>query len=161
MTYVLITGALIVWGLIFYKIVAGLGSDEVISTVNTQRRSSSQVAPEEDKGFILLSNYRDPFLGHTTRPVSSGDGIANNSRGIIKNKKTVPKKEAVVIDWSFVKYIGIVNNKETKKKVGLVIINGTEYMVNENDVICEVAILKKERDSILVEFKENKKWIRR
>ena len=105
--------------------------------------------------MVLFANYRDPFLGAASRAISvSGSDSYSNaaSNGSIPRKPVVKKevKEEVPIDWSFLDYVGIVQNKETQKKVGLLVISGKEYMVNEKDEINGVTILRKERDSIQV-----------
>jgi hypothetical protein len=156
--YVLLAGVLIVWGLIFYRVFAGMNSDDTASFVIPQKKSSQSTTQKEEEPFILIANYRDPFLGGVSRPISNAISTVNNSSRQFKSNL---KKSKEVIDWSFLDYIGIVNNKETKKNVGLLIISGKEYMVNDGEVINGVTILRKERDSIQVEYVGEKKWVTR
>ena len=156
-TYFLIFGVLAIWGGVFYRIFSGINTDEEV-IIAPVKNVLAKVPEKEEAAFLLLGNYRDPFLGTTSNALAS-----NNPDGLkrVRMKKPEVKKEVIVIDWSFIDYIGIVQNKETAKKVGLVVLSGKEYMVNENDLVNEVLILKKERDSIFVQYKETKKWIRR
>ncbi len=162
-TYILLTGVLIVWGLVFYRIFAGLGSEDVSSFEIPQKKIINTSIQKEKEAFVLLANYRDPFIGGTSRALQSSGTFFGNNSSVQENKvkKVAVKKEEIVIDWNFLDYIGIVYNKETQKKVGLLVISGKEYMVNDKDVINEVAILRKERDSIQVEYKGVKKWLAR
>ena len=154
--YVLLVCVLIIWGLIFYRVFAGISSDDTSSFVLPPKQSLQTITQKEEDKFILLANYRDPFLGSTSRAISNSIVSLNNFSGQSKSKV---KKEKVTIDWSFLDYIGIVYNKENKKKIGLLVVSGQEYMVNDNEVVNGVTILRKERDSIQVEYKGFKKWV--
>jgi hypothetical protein len=158
-TYILLAGVALIWGIVFYKIFSGIGADN--NPTLTLPVKPAVVASDnttEDSVLILWANYRDPFLGTTVQSVSNFQAAPQKATA----PKTAIKKEATTpIDWGFINYIGIVMNKETNKKVGIIKISGKEYMVNDKDVIDGVTILKKERDSIKVEYKGNKAWIKR
>ena len=157
-TYILLTGVLAIWGLVFYKVFAGIDSEDTPSFVLPQKKSIQMATQKEEEVFVLLANYRDPFLGGTSKAISnSATASGKNSSGQLKKVKV--KKEEEIIDWSFLDYIGIIFNKETQKKVSILMISGKEYMVNDRDVINEVTILRKERDSIQVEYKGLKRWV--
>jgi hypothetical protein len=158
-TYVLLTGVLFIWGVVFYKIFAGMGSEDVASYELPQKKVAQILKQDKEETLVLLANYRDPFLGITSRTILNS-GLGNSSLTQRKKIKTEPVKKEV-IDWSFLDYIGIINNKETKKQVGLLVVFNKEYMVNDKDVINDVTIIKKEKDSILVEYRKEQKWIRR
>jgi hypothetical protein len=164
LTYVLIGGVLLVWGVIFFRVF--MGTAETTPSIVSPRsviRNEKQNSFARDT-FDLLLSYRDPFLSNTAR---TGNGFASfysgQANGNVKAvKKKVKVKEPVVeIDWSFISYLGLVNNKVQKKNIGLMVVNGKEYMINEGDRIEEITVLKKAKDSIQVSYKEQKKWIRR
>jgi hypothetical protein len=155
-TYILLTGVLAIWGLVFYRVFAGIDSEDTPAFVLSQKKSVQVVTQKEEEVFVLLANYRDPFLGGTSKAISNPSS-GKNSSGQLKKVKV--KKEEEVIDWSFLDYVGIIFNKETQKKVSILAISGKEYMVNDRDVINEVTILRKERDSIQVEYKGLKRWV--
>lgn len=161
-TYALMTGVAFIWGVVFYKIFTGLNSEEDSSYVAPTKKTVQKLDTKEEDRFVLLGSYRDPFLGLTSRPQSymASYSDAQMTRPV-KKKAPKPVIEEVKIDWNFIDYIGIVYNKDTKKKVGLLNISGKDYMVNEKDVIEGVTVLIKEKDSIQVEYQSVKKWIRR
>ncbi len=164
-TYILLAGVLVIWGWVFYTIFNGLNSDEDSSYSMPEKKVVQTIKEEKEDVFVLLANYRDPFLGGTSSAISNSNSgntnFSNNTTTVqIKRQPKVEiKKEPT--DWSFLDYIGIVNNKETNKQVGLLIISGKEYMVNDKDIINEVIVLKKVKDSIWVEYRGEKKWLRR
>jgi len=160
-TYILIVGVLIVWGLIFYRIFSGMGGEEELSGIPSVANKKAVISNNEEEPLVLIANYRDPFLGTVSNTLIGSNYNQGTNQIVIKRKLPIVKKEVVLIDWSFLDYIGIVQNKETKKKVGLLNILGKEFMVSEGDTVNEVLVLKKERDSIFVKYKEEKKWIRR
>jgi hypothetical protein len=160
MTYGLMAVVFLIWGLVFYRVFAGLDSGEENSFIPTTPKLVQSVEEEEENVLVLIANYRDPFLGGTSRAITNSSfNSDNNSVRVVR--KPEPKKEIIPIDWSFLDYVGIVLNKETQKKVGLLVISGKEYMVNEKEVINGVTILSKERDSIQVQFNGVKNWIKR
>lgn len=163
-TYLLIAGVVVVWGLIFYRVFSGLDSGEDTVIAMPKRKVIKQTQEKEEEVLVLFANYRDPFLGGTSRAISvtRTDAYGSNTSSIPRKPAVKKEKqEEVPIDWTFLDYVGIVQNKETKKKVGLLTISGKEYMVNEKDQINGVTILRKERDSIQVNYSGKDKWIRR
>lgn len=162
-TYILLTGVLLIWGLVFYRVFAGLSSEDEISYQLPQKKIVQDIEQNKEEAFVLFANYRDPFLGNTSKAISGAGSVTvvpGNNTSQVKSKKKEPEKKEPT-DWSFLDYIGIVNNKETNKQVGLLVISGKEYMVNDKDVINEVTIVKKVKDSLLVEYRGEKKWLRR
>ncbi|MDF2456916.1 MAG: hypothetical protein K0R51_2909 [Cytophagaceae bacterium] len=163
MTYVLIAGVLMVWGLVFYRVFSD-GTESTLQTSNTLYKASNTKSSSFAKdNFELLLSYRDPFLSHQVR---AGNGFASfpseQRVGSAKVKKKVKEVVPVVaIDWSFISYLGLVANKVQNKNIGLVVINNKEYMVNEGDCIENVTIVKKSKDSINVSYNKEKKWIKR
>jgi hypothetical protein len=149
-TYILLAGTLVIWFLIFYRVFAGINSEDIAKYELPIKKITQVPAEKQEEKFILLGNYRDPFLGATSMSLQNSTTSSGNSssRSFGKIKKAEVKKDET-IDWSFIHYIGIVNNRTTMKEVGLLAIAGKEYMVNEKDEINQVTIIKKERDSIL------------
>ena len=79
--YVLLVGVLIIWGLIFYRVFAGIGSDNTSSFAIPLKKSLQTTIQKEEEVFVLLANYRDPFLGSTSRPISNSITSVNNFSG--------------------------------------------------------------------------------
>lgn len=73
-TYLLIAGALVIWGIILWKVFSP--KDDAAPVPLPQKRSGT-TAPAAD---TLLLDYRDPFLGTTTRkPVAKPTATAHIS----------------------------------------------------------------------------------
>ena len=153
MTYLLIAGVLAVWGIVFYRIYASVAKDE--SQGNQAVAALKPIRNEEQEDtFVLLANYRDPFLGTSARAEDP------TAKKVSRSLPSGPKKPEVQIDWSFIDYNGSVYNKASKKTVSLLTIRGQSCMLNEKDSSNQVTLLKNFGDSVLVAFSGKKKVIR-
>ncbi|HVD97198.1 MAG TPA: hypothetical protein VNB90_03265 [Cytophagaceae bacterium] len=161
-TYILMSGVLLIWGLVFYRVFAGLDSNNDDVVVMAQKLPAKSIEQKEEPTVLVLGNYRDPFLGAASNAFNVNENVIAKKTVSSKTKLTIKKEEATApIDWSFINYIGIVYNKQTDKKVGVIRLWDKEYMVSEKDIINNVTILHKEKDSMQVEYNGNKQWIRR
>jgi hypothetical protein len=154
-TYVLIGVVVLIWGVIFYRIIHAATEDSSEgSTAPTRPLVSNNVQEVEDT-FELIAHYRDPFLGKTTF-YSNDDQRA----GLTRKKKTSAAKTILptpAIDWSFIAYLGTIRNKQLKKEVGILRINGNETIVGVNDRVGDVTVLKITRDSATITFQNVRK----
>ncbi|MFH0894964.1 MAG: hypothetical protein V2A54_11075 [Bacteroidota bacterium] len=156
--YILLPLALILWGLIIYKVILYLNdpgdSPEPIAENNAPRNKSNL-----KDTFKLLGNYRDPFLGGTYVPVRNDNQNTNTSlkKG---NKAPVTKTEPVTTaKWPEVVYGGMIENKNYKKAVVILRINGKERLMSKGDNYDGVSLLRISRDSVHVSFNNQKKII--
>src|SRR5262245_23267452 len=58
--YPLIATVALVWGLIIYKVVNGLGNRETITPLTTSPKMVEYYQPADS--FVLISDYPDPFI---------------------------------------------------------------------------------------------------
>lgn len=93
---------------------------------------------EKDNKYELQLLYKDPFLGKISelKTKSSIDPIPptnNNTNNILKaeDKKILPK----------VVYKGLVINKESDTKTGLIGINGRSYLISSNKEYDDVKVI--------------------
>lgn len=149
---VLVVVALLVWGIIIFKIVAHFGNNEekVIKQRDVQNPIAKTNLPDT---FNLLLGYPDPFLSGVEEPKP----IVVSSQPIM-SKPTIPKPQPVVLPFPHIKYAGLVSNKQTCKLVGIVNISGEQYLVKQGEKIESVTIEKMYKDSILISNGQTKKW---
>jgi hypothetical protein len=159
-TYLLLTTVALVWGLIVYRIVAGMSDDTKVKPNNKKKEVS--LYTEEKEVYPLLLNYSDPFLkggrGIGTGITEQSAANVYASTGTIRHKKVLAKKEVkpvvvpAVIDWSFIHYIGLIGNNSNANKIGLVNIHAHEHIVKEKDMIGDVSIIRLSKDTLRVTF---------
>lgn len=165
MTYGLLFIALAVWGGIFYRFFAALNdSNDTNIPMRSQIKKIEPLETPQDT-FVLLANYKDPFLGRAI-PIAlnyNNEG-SQQVRPIFKNiKKKVQPTPAPIpviqVQWPSLKYIGVIQNKNTEKLVGILQVNGQEQMVKTNDMAMGVKILSIHKDTIALTYQNDKKTL--
>jgi hypothetical protein len=163
MTYILLAAVAMVWGLVFYRIFSSLGEEETWKP----KSSNSFVADtssEISENFVLSLNYRDPFLSKPSFSVNYS-AIEPRSSEVVPKKTPAkaPKVAPAVVqtDWSFLRYIGSVKNQSSGKQVALLNIHGIEKVLGVGESSNDVQVLEHSRDSVFVEYRSEKKWIKR
>jgi hypothetical protein len=160
MTYILLAGVVVVWGLIFLRIYSSLFSDsKEISSSKPVIRGKQDYFKKDT--FVLVAKYRDPFLGGIHNPSNSiGLKAAVNK---IKSKPVVlkPKEPEIQIDWTVINYVGLIKNTGSNKHVSLMNIKGKEYLMEEGVVEDGVKLVKNCKDSVKVVFCGKEKFIKR
>ena len=147
LTYALLAGSLLVWGLVFYKLFSYIGGGDDSLNGNNKIIVAPHII-EKEESYILVANYRDPFLGK----MQVGPG---NDGGLIVKKRSQPKvvkEPEKPIDLSFIAYSGMITNPTSKKKVALITIKGKQSMVAEGEVLDEVTFVKNFKDSIQISY---------
>lgn len=153
LTYVLGIAVAVVWGLIIYRIVGSLGSDNETSAgtpIAIKKELYNDYAIPKDTTRLTL-NYRDPF-------------------GLVKFKDTTKVKVHVgsshllvaslpAINWSFIRYSGYIRNPVSKKLIALLQINGKSENMAEGETINKVKLLKNMQDSVKISFNGKIKFI--
>ncbi|HET6227837.1 MAG TPA: hypothetical protein VFF27_16250 [Bacteroidia bacterium] len=151
MLLVLIAGTLIVWGLIIYKIIAGIHSDDdSIVLQHAETVIKEETLPDT---FSIDPTYRDPFLGKIQNREVVYDEQPAQPR--VVSKPIVTPTAA----WPTVAYHGIIKNSKLKKEMILLEVNGQEHMVKIGEIIEGILLSKAYRDSVEVQFSKEKKII--
>lgn len=89
---------------------------------------------------MLINQYPDPFL-KTFEPE-----IATTITKDTSFKKTLPPP----VDMSFIKYLGMISNIDKNRKVGMISVNGVDYMVGEGEEVAGVKVLKVKTDQVSI-----------
>ncbi len=165
-TYLLLASVAVVWGLIVYRIVLGLG-DDTDSLAAPSAKKDIVVYSEKKEAYKLLLNYADPFLkgGRGISSGLTGGALSTNvyaSSATRQPAKVTAKKEPkpvvapVVIDWSFISYIGLIGNRNSAQKIGLLTVHAKEFVVKEKDVVDGVTVVRLTKDTLAVSYNSTK-----
>ena len=144
-----------------------MGGDEPV-----YKKKASVHIPDlvvENDSFNLQLSYRDPFLGKLPAVVLGYTGETVSVRRSVQKKTDSEKKSELVpipvqvfkADVSFVNYIGLIKNQKTGKEVSLISIHGRDYFMLEGQTEKEVLLLKNMIDSIEIQYREDKFFIKR
>ncbi|MEC3882036.1 hypothetical protein [Parapedobacter sp. 10938] len=139
LTIPLLVAALVLWGVILYRVLAG-GGETVGSAATLQPQPQKAAVVAKPKADSLLLNYPDPFLEEVeveplgVEPVEAYDTY---------------EEEVPYIDWSQVQYLGSVTGGEV---VALVMINGQEYMLKAGDTVAGYTLVGQIGNSIAVRY---------
>jgi len=165
-TIILLAAVGLVWGFALYQIISGfMGGEEPVYKKKASVHVHDLVV--ENDSFNLRLNYRDPFLGKLPSVAAGGTGGIVPVRASVSVKRPPEKKpEPVLIpvlkaDVSFVNYIGLIKNQKTGKEVSLVSIYGRDYFMLEGQTEKEVTLLKNMIDSIQIQYREDKFFIKK
>jgi len=153
-TYFLGFAVLIVWGLIIYRIIGTIATDDntvMIAPVSTKKDPFNDYAVLKDTTRLTL-NYRDPFglvpFKDTIKAVSH-ERTAHN----------ITLAAAPPMNWGFIRYSGYIRNPGSKQLIALVQINGKSADMREGDVVDKVKLLKNMQDSVKILFNGKTKFI--
>lgn len=156
--YVLLTGVFVVWGVIFYKVMAALGEEENFPKTLLSAPDTTEYSLKKDT-FSLLANYADPFLpiGSLETPDSSDtDPLKNNSAVTQVQPAINPQPVLPLVDISFIQYLGMIANIERKTKTAMISIRGKETVAKEKDIIEDIEIKSISATKIAVVYKGKK-----
>ena len=147
-TYILLIFALLVWGLIGYKIYRQL-NPKTNDTFAIQSDFKYQPQVNTKKfTYDLDSGYRDPFLGTLKKKYKP----TQNTTTQIPTKKEKPKK----VKFPKCTYQGVVQPKTaTKAGVYLINVNGKNELFNVGHSINDLRLLSANEKSIQLQYKDS------
>ena len=147
--YPLIIGTALVWSLIIYRIVKGLGNEDRIAPLTASQKKIDYNQPADS--FILVANYPDPFIpaGETVDSIEVLE-MPNNAT---VNPASVPAQPE--FDPSIIQYTGMISNPVKKIKVAILNIAGREYLAREKEKIADYLVKSIQKDKIVIFYKGN------
>jgi hypothetical protein len=155
---VLLVFVLAVWGVIFYKIYDKLTAEDDEPVAFDLPGNSLPLAHAVDT-FKLLANYNDPFAYESFREARR-EASAPSAPAVKPIVKIAAKPTLAVADPQ-VKYLGMIRNNASKKKVALVIIDGKSSMLQEKQSLDDVKLLRIFNDSLEIMIGHKKCFIRK
>lgn len=146
---------LVIWGWICYRLFFSGVEPDIPSTAGTPVRTGpiSRPAPAVDLGLA----YPDPFL-KTREATTVEDSYAAEYTG----DGYYPEYEMPpdYIDWSFIRFTGLVSRSDAGRKVALLRINGQDIMLRERQSHAGVQLLRSEGDQVTVSYQGQTQTIR-
>jgi hypothetical protein len=147
-TYLLIALVALIWGLIFYKVYSKFGGENLVEKSFPHAVVKFENG-QRDSVFTLLLDYPDPFL--------KGPGQQSD----IPNTESV--KVAIippVVNWPSIEYRGLLTDNSKNESTGLLKILNSNLLVKKGKVYSAVKIQTISRDSILLEYQNESRWLR-
>ncbi len=155
-TYLLLALVAVVWGLIIKEVLVRVNGDN--SNNFNYHKTITNTAPTNLSldTFSIVANYRDPFLGTIKRAPASKKKRIPSKKKTVKKPQPAPKP---VTDWSFVQYYGLATKDGSS--LAWMQLYGKSYHMKPGETNQNVKLLSINKDSIQVEFKGEKKFIKR
>jgi len=146
---------ILVWGVVFYQLYVYLFSSPTY--VTNEIKEVVNIDQIKIDTFSIVANYRDPFLDKKIT-FSQPKTIATTNSTKITNTKN-NKEKTLEKKWPTLTYNGMIKNNNSDKRVGIVTINGKEYLVKEGDVYHEVKFMVINKHEIKVHFQNETQLI--
>lgn len=149
--YMMLPLVVLVWGFVLYQLFGSFFSPP--NYAKEEFKPIVNIAEIKKDTFLIVADYRDPFLGKKVRRrVKSSGAVSKNRTGTRKTKTS--KTEKV---WPVIIYKGMIKNNNSDRRVGILNVGGKEYLIKEKDIVGEVTILSINKNKVNVRFqKENK-----
>ncbi len=151
--YYILPLIILVWGFVFFQLFGYFFSSPTYATETVQELVNMDEIKQDT--FSIVANYRDPFLGKKVKFKQRSTSLSTAKKS---SKKTI-KAIKVEKPWPAVAYNGMIKNNNSDRRVGIVNVNGKEYLVKEKDVVSEVTILAISKNKVDVRFQKEKKTI--
>jgi len=151
-TTILLIAVIAIWGVLIYKVVSGLSSDDDISSIeNTTPRFNKDKPIEKREEFELFIPERDPFLGIVINPPK---------RNVVKNTNPTKARNTgvdVELIWNGISYKGMLSNKSKNIDLFLFTYKGNEIILKLNQIHKEYKLIKADADKATLQYKSYRK----
>jgi hypothetical protein len=152
-TYLLICCVAGVWGIIFYRVFAGLAAeDNVPVNSKTIKEPYFNMVDHAKDQVTLEMNYADPFALTYSEP----EPIAKPLTPLFPSTPAPMKPQ---VNWSGIIYSGQIYNRAAKTHVAIISVNGKEVMLSEGERANGLKFIKRIGDSIKVEYQNATKFL--
>jgi len=154
--YILITALCIVWGVIFYKVLAAFENPKEIGSLTIKAQTETNNVIVKDS-LILLADYNDPFLPEdifateADITIDSIHSINQLPSRVASNEKQIKKE-----DLSFIQYLGSIYNSDKKIITAIIIFKGQELLLKKNDEIENIKIQNITKDQVTIIYNGQK-----
>lgn len=152
--YLLIALVVLIWGLVIYRVVQGMGGDTPTGVAVRQPEKLKPVVVVDT--FSLMANYPDPFVDQPDSVVDEPNPAKDPHRfppGTLASPVGMPQGfNGPVFNISDLLYVGFIGNSSTRKRTAIIRYKGAEYTVKEMDKIEGIKILKIAAGAIQVSF---------
>lgn len=161
--YILIPLTLMVWGIIGYRILNHVRSEDNTVVYSKTNISDANLFENTPDTFFIENNYADPFLKGTFSVSRRPDPVKQTS-----NKKPTPTPNRIAmrrrmeeqnLRWPNVIYNGLIINEKDQTQTVLVSINGKQKLMKPLEECDGVKVLKIYNDSLRIGYQEQEKSI--
>lgn len=150
LTFLLLAGALGVWGFVIFRLVTPSETTMPSQLKGTEERTSASEV-RKISSFIIVANYRDPFIPTYTPPRGKKKKVSISPKAIITKKP---------VDWSFVRYIGMVRNQKRHGVRAILSIHGKDRLAEPGKLDNGLELLSVEKDSVLIRYQNEDRFIK-
>jgi len=153
LTYILLPLVILVWGLVVYRFFFEGKKDSDRAPVLENKK-------ENKEQYILIANYRDPFLDHVPAIIQNDESDEKKAETNTTNLRR-QRSNVTSIRWPEISYGGFIKNDKENKYTILVGIKSQNYLVNVGDTIQNIHIKAFYRDSILIVYNNEEKTLKK
>jgi len=159
LTYILLPLVIIVWGLVVYRFFfEGKKDSDKIPLLENKKEIKSEI--ENDEQYILIANYRDPFLDHASAIIQTDESAEKKPETNTSNLRR-QRSNVTSVRWPEISYGGFIKNDKENKYTILVGIKNQNYLVNVGDTIQNIYIKAFYRDSIHIVYNNEEKTLKK
>ena len=153
----LIVFVLVLWGTIVYRYVNNYFYSQS-SIIEENYNQYSLIKIHKRDTFNLANLNRDPFLGKTKKKYRA---ISINNNSTIKSRNIISKPISNKISSTIptIQYFGIIKSSSKKDEMIIVKINNDVKKMRLNSEFEGIKVKKVFKDSILISFNNNLKYI--
>ena len=159
-TYILLPLALLIWGMIIYKIFVSGNAEENYASL--PQVGNVKEAPQiKLDTFSLQLNYQDPFLKNAGRVAAYNQ---NDNQSVKKPEPVKPasKPEEKPLVFPTLRYEGIVKHISKGKALIILNINGKSRFIQTGETVDDIKLVQvHNNDSIIVSYEKQNKTIRK
>jgi len=139
---------LFIWAIVFYKIFFVSSDEPVLPAFSIPEPECADTVSEDS--FVIVANYRDPFLGSIWR------GASPKKKPVATpiEKKPEPQKKH---QWPQMSFLGVVEGKSGN--LGLFTIAGKQHIVKSGAVVDGYTVSAFTADSITILYENEKKTL--
>lgn len=148
--YMMLPLVILVWGFVCYQLFSSFFTTP--NYAKSEVKQLIEIAEIEKEAFVIVANYRDPFLGKQAK-----SKVINTSVVAAKTSKSSPVKMTKI--WPSIRYKGMIKNNNSDRRVGIFEVNGKEYLIKEKESVSDIKFLSITKHEVTVEFQKEKKTI--
>ena len=164
LTIGLIIAVVGIWAWIVFSIFDFTKSSDIVQFKTNKQIGTTVFGDSVKQEYVLSLNYKDPFLKKGYVGKDNVHLIQNNTDASPVYSKVI---KPVVVDVKadeplpVIQYAGRMQNAKIKKPLAILIINDTEYMMQEGDVHDGVLLNKILNDSVQLKFSKKVFYVRK
>lgn len=141
--YFLIPAVLLIWGIIGFRIYSSINPTNNKTKIIVQTGKFQPKVTIKKESYILLANYRDPFLGT----------LSNSIRKKRMHHKVIKEK----IIFPIIEYQGGFTSTSKKNTIYLIVVDGKKEMFKLKETHQKVKLLKGDKEKITMKYKSGTK----